>query len=971
MGSDCWGRSELAGLPRCANVNIVKALNESLEQIAIPHQLLLNLNACLGKPSGDTRTITKTPMLYRMAMRADEEIKEWESQTESKFDTATKGSSALIAALKRNLAAEIAMWLGDLSLAVFNDFEKFFDSIDIPKLLEQAVLTQFPARKLAFLIQQHVCPRVIQANGFTSKAVSIFRSIIAGCLSSVALTRVYTKNAIADIDNKHPKSNTNVFVDDTCMQATGRTIEDVLEIIVPAVSMFGDKVRALKLSLSPKAAVCGSIPKLAQIFQHEMKHNYNMQFLINECARDLGVTHTAAKTRPSKFVLSRFNKKVRINKVKNIAKVSRKARKLFTGSCFAASTWGHQASSLSDTALLELERDALNCAGIQTAGRCRVTALMVCYGIQGSPKARIVRETIQAWFKLLRLADSNTISKIKQAWPIAVEAVKQPNGIQNVKGIMSNLILFLIKAGWFPTNLFSWKDPREANWTMSGVTTSPDIVAAAVIKDLFDIDLKRGANHYNGKGIEKGIHYNATVRVLRNFKEQDYKHKCLLENIIAAATWPAKRINDVNGEFPASCTRCGELIDDALHCYWTCPANKNIDNIDIENSNYLVPIAEQKAIDYPCLWLRGILPDGFINIPPDNAPVEQTTYTYIEPENFCISSGTYYGDASGGEHTKYPDIRRVGCAFIALDSSDQLRCGAHFPLPGEIQTVARGELYALVCLLKHADQLAEIDFVTDNKGVRDVYNKGPKDAAFSSNCDLFRETFQIIIKKALKVTVRWMPSHLATKPNVVRPDDVTDSDIKGNDLADHYAGLSAEAFQVPLNIAIQCKHYYKLVKRIQKRIIAVISNLPERKKYVTVNTTKELVKTLDDRIKESMHSIQRSNNRIYCTVCKNDFRLGDQSLHPWLKGPCTELTYDNRPNRIDNELLHVGNQNVHSSHRLSVHRGLVYCHKCGCRKGTHIKKMAHSCEPPTKYGRDCLQAIANDVRPPNLAEWPG
>ena len=111
-----------------------------------------------------------------MVMRAGEEIRDWEDATESKFDTAAKGSSALLAALKRNLVAELAFWLGDMSLAVFNDFEKFFDSIDIPKLLEQAVFTEFPARKLAFLIQQHVCPRVIQANGFTSKAVQVFRS---------------------------------------------------------------------------------------------------------------------------------------------------------------------------------------------------------------------------------------------------------------------------------------------------------------------------------------------------------------------------------------------------------------------------------------------------------------------------------------------------------------------------------------------------------------------------------------------------------------------------------------------------------------------------------------------------------------------------------------------------------------------------------------------------------------------------
>ena len=216
-----------------------------------------------------------------------------------------------------------------------------------------------------------------------------------------------------------------------------------------------------------------------------------------------------------------------------------------------------------------------------------------------------------------------------------------------------------------------------------------------------------------------------------------------------------------------------------------------------------------------------------------------------------------------------------------------------------------------------------------------------------------------------------MPSHLAKKPHVKRPDDVTETDIIANDLADHYAGLAAEACQVPLNIAIQCKHYYKLVKRIQKRIIAVISSLPERKKYMTIKSDKELEQTLDEKIMESRHSITRSDNRIACTVCHNNFQVKDQSLHTWLRGTCSPLPFDNRPTQIQNDMIHVGNQNIHSSHKLNIHKGLVYCHKCGCRKGSHIKKLARECEPPSLYGKESLHAIANDVLPPNLAEWPG
>ena len=53
---------------------------------------------------------------------------------------------------------------------------------------------------------------------------------------------------------------------------------------------------------------------------------------------------------------------------------------------------------------------------------------------------------------------------------------------------------------------------------MSGTKVSPDIVAAAINKDLFEIELQRAQWHYNGKGIGNGMHIKATVAVVRFFE---------------------------------------------------------------------------------------------------------------------------------------------------------------------------------------------------------------------------------------------------------------------------------------------------------------------------------------------------------------------------------------------------------------------------------------------------------------------
>ena len=124
--------------------DIALSLQAALNSIAMPHQNLLSLNALLGKPGGDCRTVCKTPMLYRVLLRADTKVREWELKHKVAFDSAVAGASALQAALKRNLLAEVSFWLGRPCASVFNDYEKFFDAIDIAQLLKEAYACKFP-----------------------------------------------------------------------------------------------------------------------------------------------------------------------------------------------------------------------------------------------------------------------------------------------------------------------------------------------------------------------------------------------------------------------------------------------------------------------------------------------------------------------------------------------------------------------------------------------------------------------------------------------------------------------------------------------------------------------------------------------------------------------------------------------------------------------------------------------------------
>ena len=325
-GSDNWTSSELKALPDHSKSELSNALNNAHLNIAQPHQHLIGLHSCLGKPSNDIRTICKTPMLYRMMCRIDRSIKNWEKLHAQSYDSANAGSSAARSALFRNLSSEIAMWLGKPSAAVFNDYHKFFDTIDIPTLVSQAIHTQSPMRELAFAIQQHLAPRVIQVSGFCSKPTKVYKSILPGCKHAVAFTRTLLMNLMTSIVSSHEDVDTHVHVDDTAMFVSADTQSEVQDLIAPCISDFADGVRRLKLSLSSKGVISTSHDKMSNRIRDDFR-SFGVKYQVQPQARDLGFSYTSARSNPNKTIKHRLKKsKARLVTNHALTKISLNAR---------------------------------------------------------------------------------------------------------------------------------------------------------------------------------------------------------------------------------------------------------------------------------------------------------------------------------------------------------------------------------------------------------------------------------------------------------------------------------------------------------------------------------------------------------------------------------------------------------------------------------------------------------------------
>ena len=142
---------------------VLQALGDLLGDIqhsgVPPLQMMTNIMATLPKKCGGTRTVAIAATLYRLLMELDnDEVAEYESRNAFHGESATAGASAVRAAEDRALLAELEAREGQQTVTLLWDLKKFFDSINIPKLVEEAEETGFPIKQLALSLAVHLAP---------------------------------------------------------------------------------------------------------------------------------------------------------------------------------------------------------------------------------------------------------------------------------------------------------------------------------------------------------------------------------------------------------------------------------------------------------------------------------------------------------------------------------------------------------------------------------------------------------------------------------------------------------------------------------------------------------------------------------------------------------------------------------------------------------------------------------------------
>ena len=114
------------------------------------------------------------------------------------------------------------------------------------------------------------------------------------------------------------------------------------------------------------------------------------------------------------------------------------------------------------------------------------------------------------------------------------------------------------------------------------------------------------------------IDTDATFCHIRNLKSKvdvDMQYKAAVETVISASTWPGARVNQAYPHVSPNCIRCTSNVSDtALHTFWTCECNSTLQHESVSSTQHLVQAAIDGVEEFPCMWLRGILPIKFTQI---------------------------------------------------------------------------------------------------------------------------------------------------------------------------------------------------------------------------------------------------------------------------------------------------------------------------------------------------------------------
>ena len=1021
VGIDFWSTRDFKRSPNKVLEPFAAVLNAAQTALSWPVQIMFNVMALLPKPQGGERTVAKTPLLYRLynVVRAPA-VKEWAVAHCEDHDFAAQGKSALLSAAHRCWTNEMARHAKLHSASILWDIWKFFDSIRPQDVIREGARMQYPMVDLVMALLMHTAARMLQLNGMVSYLMVPTCSILAGCFHAVFMARLVMTSPVSCMarEYKPPLLRVSTFVDDVAQISIGK-LKPVLHSAVAAALRFVSGMKTLRLKVSSKSVVVSTSERVTTIIA-KLVHKYaKVNVRTDNAARDLGVLNNpgSKRVRDTSLQYNRLQKAGRrLGRIAPLARSVRAARTLARTGALPQAVWGATVLGLSPTALSRLRTQFAAATGVQAAGRCATTAIALAVGPMNDPAIKLVLDQVTLFTDLWRY-DASLRALTVRHWNALVTSTLGEVGEQEVSvwnrvgGPVSATVAALTDYGWDVRSNVRWADPSGEQWIPDFSQDRADFlntVAQFALSKLWS----DASKSWCGAGLQHGVDWRASsmlhkhllalrrssgddddmgviADVLEDSEPLAWPQHSLtwLEVFVTGGYWPSQRASQALG-ISALCPRCGRHNETALHCIWTCPMNAEISDPRVVETQELIPQAVEGAADLQCLWLRGLLPASLVPVNTPAVMSDEVWYVRDHPAGWW-PAGVYYTDCSGGPHNIYPPIRRCGIGVAVLDMHHDLLqsdpqpfvWGAYAPLPGLLQTVPRGELYAMVLVVERVLE-GNLEIRSDSKVNVDLFHKGRQACLASSNSDLWLRLWDVLGSREVCLEMIWVKGH-TDDVDVANRYLALPIDIFGNSCADRLAERASIQYQVSMQDSMTLRWHYAVVKRIQARAVIILSHVMQGRARVAAapKQPRPQLQTLAASAMQSQHCVTALAGILQCTRCLQRSPARAKGIREWLRTSCCpdrsmlrSITVGTtKPAALSpGTVVHVGKRELHTSHSLHVFRGLYFCQMCGYTASLKAQNLVKPCSGPGPEAEGIKRAIRirQGKLPSGLTQWP-
>ena len=371
---------------------------------------------------------------------------------------------------------------------------------------------------------------------------------------------------------------------------------------------------------------------------------------------------------------------------------------------------------------------------------------------------------------------------------------------------------------------------------------------------------------------------------------------------------------------------------------------------------------------------------------------------YASPDWCLLVSVGFFLDGSGGEHNS-PVLRRCGVGVAVLKpGSSTCLWALGVPLPGQLQTVPRAELYAALYVLQHLDVSVPgpVCLISDSAitvaGLQRIFDDPTAPFPDGPNFDLWflvRARVCLLCDALFVFSVRKIKSHLIDDPALwLRPAYLPAfgclRDIVGNHFADLAAGAAAAAHCLP---SVHVREYNEDLAQfhaVQLRLFTILKDIilsgparPRRKSDVLVHRA-----GLSRLVLQSSHVIRVHRNGLSCVRCFGGVATALKApMEHFLATPCcpppaiaSSVCMPVRPLpllTLPDQRVFVGARVMHSSHRLWHYRGLLICSTCGRFAAFRGRTLPAPCVGHRgPYGTHNWNRLLKGLLPRGCPAWP-